>query len=432
MTNQQAQANHVVTHQINAEKVAFWHAVLGSPTLATFLKALQRGYLHNIPDITAKMVQANLPVSVATARGHLDLNRQGTRSSKAQASNITGPSDSVDTPIEHSYAVPTRIVPLDAANHSDLTGKFPVVSKSGNQYVLVSVFNNYVYAVPMKSRNAAQYVEALETTLNHYKDLGHTVKLQRLDNETSQQVQRMLRQRNISIQYVPPNNHRANRAERAIRDVKNHLISMLATANPGCPLDLWDEFIPQLNITINLLRPFGPDHSKSAYYGVHKHHFDFAAHPMAPCGTAVLIHEAPQIRQSWAPHGLNGFYLGPALDHYRAYRIFVVASNQPRITDTVAWFLQPFKLPGCSPTEILQRSIDGFTSAISTLCDQNNISTQRRAEITPLMETISRLLQDMHVIMTADPPGLQRSSTEHPISSITPPVQCWIPLNRER
>jgi len=40
---------------------------------------------------------------------------------------------------------------------------------------------------------------------------------------------------------------------------------------------------------------------------------------MAPSGTKVIVYETPTQRSTWAPHGLNGFYVGPALEHYQWY-----------------------------------------------------------------------------------------------------------------
>jgi hypothetical protein len=47
-------------------------------------------------------------------------------------------------------------------------------------------------------------------------------------------------------------------------------------------------------------------------------HFDFNRTPLPPPpGTRIIAHEKPDQRAPWDPHGLDGYYLGPALDHYR-------------------------------------------------------------------------------------------------------------------
>ena len=58
---------------------------------------------------------------------------------------------------------------------------------------------------------------------------------------------------NITYQLVPPHNHRANAAERAIQTFTSHFKSILATADPDFPLAQWDLLLPQTNLTLNLL-----------------------------------------------------------------------------------------------------------------------------------------------------------------------------------
>jgi hypothetical protein len=68
--------------------------------------------------------------------------------------------------------------------------------------------------------------------------------------------------------------------------------------------------------------------------------FDYNRTSLAPPGTKILIHEKPNQRRSWDPHGVEGWYLGPATDHYRCYRVYVSKTRAERITDTVELFPQ--------------------------------------------------------------------------------------------
>jgi hypothetical protein len=49
--------------------------------------------------------------------------------------------------------------------------------------------------------------------------------------------------------------------------------------------------------------------------------YDFNQAPMAPPGTRVIAHKKPKQRASWDPHGVDGWHLGPAPNHYRCYRV---------------------------------------------------------------------------------------------------------------
>ena len=61
------------------------------------------------------------------------------------------------------------------------------------------------------------------------------------------------------------------------------------------------------------------------------------ATPKAPAGTKVVIHEKPNERSSWNAHGVEGFYLDPAILHYRYYTCWATITAAIRVTDTVAW-----------------------------------------------------------------------------------------------
>ena len=63
-----------------------------------------------------------------------------------------------------------------------------------------------------------------------------------------------LEEQGITVQFVPPCNHMQNLAKCAIQTCKNNTIAGLSGSCPSFPMILWDAFIPQANITINLLR----------------------------------------------------------------------------------------------------------------------------------------------------------------------------------
>ena len=100
---------------------------------------------------------------------------------------------------------------------------------------------------------------------------------------------------------------------------KNHFIAGLCSTDANFPLKLWDHLLPQALITLNLLRGSWINPQLSAWAQVHGE-FGYNSTPLAPQGTRVLVHEKPSVRGTWAPHAVEGWYLGPALRHYRCYR----------------------------------------------------------------------------------------------------------------
>jgi hypothetical protein len=57
--------------------------------------------------------------------------------------------------------------------------------------------------------------------------------------------------------------------------------------------------------------------------------------PWRPPGTRVIAHEKPHRRSSWDPHGVDSYYLGPELYHYRCYQVHITKTKGTRIVDTV-------------------------------------------------------------------------------------------------
>ena len=49
---------------------------------------------------------------------------------------------------------------------------------------------------------------------------------------------------------------------------------------------------------------------------------------MAPPGTKIISHEEPNQRSIWNKHVVSGWYIGPSLEHYRDYKVFVTEKYQ--------------------------------------------------------------------------------------------------------
>ncbi len=107
----------------------------------------------------------------------------------------------------------------------------------------------------------------------------------------------------FDFQLVPPGIHWRNAAERAIRTFKNHFIAALCSVDKNFPIHLWDQLLPQAEITLNLLRGSRINPKLSAWAQVHGT-FDFNRTLLGPPGCRVLAHEKPDKRKTWAPQWL--------------------------------------------------------------------------------------------------------------------------------
>jgi hypothetical protein len=147
----------------------------------------------------------------------------------------------------------------------------------------------------------------------------------------------------INIEFISTEAKRAKRAERAIRTAKNHIIATRAGFHPDFTHAFLDKCLPQMELALNIIHPFEYDDSISAHESIHHAKFDFKWHPIASLGCKVLTWDAPENRGSWVDHGIEGMYIGPALNHYRSFNKWVPSTSASRIANTVWWFMAPIK-----------------------------------------------------------------------------------------
>jgi hypothetical protein len=105
----------------------------------------------------------------------------------------------------------------------------------------------------MQSKTGSQIMAAYKRVHNMLTARGLKPKLQKLDNEASKVLQEFMQENAIDYQLTPPQIHRRNAAERAIRTFKNHFIEGLSSTDHIFSLNLWDKLLPQALISLNLM-----------------------------------------------------------------------------------------------------------------------------------------------------------------------------------
>ena len=105
---------------------------------------------------------------------------------------------------------------------------------------------NAIMDVPFKSRKYKDRMVAYNTIMQRLKDRNMLVHLQILDNESSKEYKKIIKDKwNIKYQLVPSHIHRQNSDERAIRTFKAHFLSILARVADDSPHRHWDQLLPQ-------------------------------------------------------------------------------------------------------------------------------------------------------------------------------------------
>jgi hypothetical protein len=128
-------------------------------------------------------------------------------------------------------------------------------------------------------------------------------------------------------------------------------------------MHLWDRILPQAVMKLNMLRTSRINPKLSPAIHIFVQH-DFNRAPLAPPGTRIVAHETPGKRKTWAPHGQDGWYIGPALEHYRFYTVYITKTRSRRVVETVEFFPHKFKLPSPSSSELATQAAADLTHAL--------------------------------------------------------------------
>ena len=312
-------AANIITTMPKAELAKYLHQSFCSPPKVTFLKAIDNKHLSSIPGLTHDLIHKYLPPSTATDKGHMRRVKQGIQSTRSttKAKQDARLEVADMNPTQHVCATHDMFcfAALADANtgtmYTDLPGPFPVRSFTSMQYIFVAyVYDiNTILARPMQNRSAESMQKAFQDIITHLDNKGCKPRLNVMDNECSKIVEQYVTSQNIDIQLVPPANHRVNAAERAIATFKEHFIAALATIDINCPLQLWDQFLAQVQDSLNMLRTSRRNPTISAYEDL-EGPFDYNKTPFVPLGTKALVYDDPDSRAAWAPHATDAFTIG--------------------------------------------------------------------------------------------------------------------------
>jgi len=207
----------------------------------------------------------------------------------------------------------------------------------------------------------------------HISVTGLQPKLQCLDNEVSHAFQEYLHHEGVNFQLVPPHLHQCNAAKRAIHMFKNHFIVGLCSADKDFPIHLWDHLIPQAELMLNLIRGLHLDPTILAWAQLHGS-FDFNCMPIALPGMHVLIHKKSVVRGTWAPHAIDGWYLGPALQSYWCYIVWSKDTHTQCICDTLTWLPATTPVPEASTANYILAGISNIANALHKLAPNSPIA----------------------------------------------------------
>ena len=103
----------------------------------------------------------------------------------------------------------------------------------------------------------------------------------------------------------------------------------------------------------------------SAYEKVDGIH-NFERTPLEPLECKVKIHEKPHKRLTYAPHSVDGWYLGPAVHNYICYTLYNIDTGGETTPDTIAFFPEFMKVPNYSTRYMAIHAAADLAKALQT------------------------------------------------------------------
>jgi hypothetical protein len=157
----------------------------------TWIKAIRAGHFSTWPGLTEDLVRKHLPKELATVKGYLSQRRKNLRSTTNTA--LSTETDTIDLAADAPSDTSTKTHRVFAALvdvgkvYGDLTGRFPVMSSRGHQYIL-TLYDydiNTISTEPMRNRTDKEMIRAYTALHQQILNAGLKTELQIMDNECS-------------------------------------------------------------------------------------------------------------------------------------------------------------------------------------------------------------------------------------------------------
>lgn len=431
-------SKHMVPEFISNDvrrRLKYFHSTFGSPPKSAFLNAIKRDFF-SLPGITAQLITKHLFPQEETDCGGMKRKRQGLDSTKVSNEvyfDYEEPRSDINTETIQNHTILYKLIPNTGITHADATGHFEFADGSKSyDLVFYNKDSNYIHVESFNYKNDTDYSVAFQAGIKFFHDKKMSLDIFRLDSEHYGPHQEVCAKHNITIQLVPPDEHRANEAERAIQTWKSCKISMLAGIDPLCPERIFNKINKQCEMVVNLLRRSGVSEHMSAWQQLHGR-WNYNQNPMAPVGMKVQIFRSRAHRETtWSTHSLAGWYVGPAMPYKACYEIYVSSTRKVRVSDTVNFYpTDDFLMPGSSPQEDVLSAFHNLTEAVTQMVPLS--SQPNTKSITNFVSSLNRFkmlfLDDNNssqIILDDDPPPgyqprLMETTSTTPIthSSIT-------------
>ena len=125
---------------------------------------------------------------------------------------------------------------------------------------------------------------------------------------------------------------------------KKYFLVGLNSVDDGLSMHFWDQQLVQAGQTLNLLQPtiINPVLSANNMVGGP---LGLNSTTMGLPGFNIIVHEKTGNRGSWAFHGVSRFYIGPFMNGYCTYKIYIPKMRAEQSENKVNFFHNQPKFP---------------------------------------------------------------------------------------
>jgi hypothetical protein len=127
--------------------------------------------------------------------------------------------------------------------------------------------------------------------------------------------------------------------------------------------------------------------------------FDYNRTPLAPIGTKTVVHlrTKQKGRTTFGDHGVIGWTIGPALDHYRHWDFYIPKTRGTRVSDTVVFSPEKYSMPTTAAADRASTALEELTEALKNPAAATpflNTGNKLNAAIEALTEILSKQRTD--------------------------------------
>jgi hypothetical protein len=124
--------------------------------------------------------------------------------------------------------------------------------------------------------------------------------------------------------------------------------------------------------------------------------YNFNCYPLAPLGTRAIIYKDSDMCASWAPHGLDMWYLSPSKDHYCCHHYYIPETRGYRISGSANLFPQHCQKPSYSHYSHIRE--------LSLELQDNMLTVECKAKTLKVLKCLAQHLEAYISYILGNPP----------------------------